>query len=718
MARGISHFSGLILVLFLCLPQPARLQAQESYTISTLSGAGSDPSGYTGDGGPATQARLNRPGGLALGLDGTLYISDTGNGVVRAVEPSGRIRTVAGTATGGRDGDGIPATQAKLDPGEIALDSKGNLYIVEERNARIRRVNTSGVIETFAGTGQRGSDGDGGLATKATLSRPKAIVIDRDDVVYFTARNEALPQDDEMNFLIRKVAPDGTITRVAFIPGGRSYDSQTPFASPEGLVLESPETFYVTYPGQQRIVKVAPDGTVSVFAGAKGPGRFQRDAVLPWPGAIASDKSGNLLVATDYRIRLVDKNGAVTTLLGTEPRPPGPEVYEPPKASIEFNPGALLLDRSGVLYIADTLRHRVLRKDPPGGLTVVAGFDLPPETEGGPAELARHLYPRGVTVSPYGEIFIADTGMNRICRITQDGRVFTVAGKGVRSIYQIFPPPGDGLRPRSEFSGDGGQATQADLSWPNSVAVDASGTLYIADTFNNRIRKVTSLGIISTIAGTGEYGFGGDGGPAVAAALRHPRGLAVDDSGNIFVADSGNNRIRQLTRDGKIKTLIGSWEPKAVGDGAAPSVRLDDPRGVALRNGVLYVADTGDRRVRKLGRDGIVRTVAGSNSEEPGDGGPARKASLVAPFSLAVDAAGSIYVADGSRIRKITRDGIIHTIAGLGESGVFSGDGGPALRTPLWLAGIAVDKQGNVYITDESRIRVLSPAHFGAGHKQ
>ncbi len=121
--------------------------------------------------------------------------------------------------------------------------------------------------------------------------------------------------------------------------------------------MESPETFYVTYPGQQRIVKVAPDATVSVFAGAKGPGRYQRDAVLPWPGAIALDKRGNLLVATDYRIRLVEKNGAVTTLLRAEPRPPGPEMYEPPKTSVEFNPGALLVDPNGILYIADTIRH-------------------------------------------------------------------------------------------------------------------------------------------------------------------------------------------------------------------------------------------------------------------------------------------------------------------------------------------------------------------------
>ncbi len=210
--------------------------------------------------------------------------------------------------------------------------------------------------------------------------------------------------------------------------------------------------------------------------------------------------------------------------------------------------------------------------------------------------------------------------MNRICRITQDGRVFTVAGKGVRSIYQIFAPPLDGLRPISEFSGDGGQATQADLSWPNGVALDASGTIYIADTpsiiGSERSRPLAlsaqSLELVNTDSVAME-------GRQVAAALRHPRGLAVDDSGNIFVADSGNNRIRQLTPDGKIKTLIGSWEPRAMRDGPAPSVRLDDPRGVALdSNGVLYVADTGDRRVRKLGRDGIVRTVCRLKQQRTG----------------------------------------------------------------------------------------------------
>jgi sugar lactone lactonase YvrE len=273
----------------------------------------------------------------------------------------------------------------------------------------------------------------------------------------------------------------------------------------------------------------------------------------------------------------------------------------------------------------------------------------------------------------------------------------------------------EGSGPPPQFSGDGGPATSADLDRPTGVAVDAQGNIYISDSFNNRIRKVTGDGRIQTIAGTGATGYGGDGGLALAAMLAHPMGLAVDEHGNVYVADRENNRVRQITPQGTIRTVIGSGGRGPSVDGPALTITLDFPHGVAVDSyGTLYVADTGNNRVRRLDSDGIVRTVAGTGEQEfVGDEGPAVEAGLGRPDSLATDAQGNIYIADRANwlIRKITRDGIIHTIAGIAgnhETG-FYGDGGPALKAPIFPNSVAVGPNGVVYLTDHNRIRLLTP---------
>ena len=319
--------------------------------------------------------------------------------------------------------------------------------------------------------------------------------------------------------------------------------------------------------------------------------------------------------------------------------------------------------------------------------------------DGGPAVEAelRNLY--GVAVDSAGNLYIADSRDHRIRKVDLTGTITTIAGTG-----------------EFGFGGDGGPAAAARLDFPYGVAVDSAGNLYIADAGNRRIRKIDSTGTITTIAGTGEFGFSGDGGPAVEAEIRSPRGVAVDSAGNLYIADAGNRRIRKIDSTGTITTIAGTGEFGFSGDGGpAAAARLDFPYGVAVDSaGNLYIADAGNRRIRKIDSTGTITTIAGTGEFGfSGDGGPAVEAEIRSPRGVAVDSAGNVYIADSRdhRIRKVDSTGTITTIAGTGEFG-FSGDGGPAAVARLAFPyGVAVDSAGNLYIADtlNRRIRKLTP---------
>ena len=291
--------------------------------------------------------------------------------------------------------------------------------------------------------------------------------------------------------------------------------------------------------------------------------------------------------------------------------------------------------------------------------------------------------------------------------ITALGIPATCQGQG----YTITTVAGGGSGPDY---GDGGLATRAYLRGPSGVAVDSAGNLYIADTFN-AVRKVTPTGVISTVAGSYKAaGYSGDGGPATKASLYSPAGLALDDAGNLYIADLGNNRVRKVSPDGTITTAAGGGLPASGnGDGGpATSAKLSAPGGIAIdASGNIYISEggLGGSRIRRVSPNGTISTIAGNGSFSfSGDGSPARSAALNAPLGIAVDAAGNLYMADGgnSRIRKVSASGIITTAAGNGTYS-FSGDGGPAtsagLNVPTW---VAVDSAGNLYITDAGNERV------------
>lgn len=261
------------------------------------------------------------------------------------------------------------------------------------------------------------------------------------------------------------------------------------------------------------------------------------------------------------------------------------------------------------------------------------------------------------------------------------------------------------------FKGDNEPAVKAELNRPYGIAVDGTGTLYFSDYNNHRIRKITTDGKISTVAGTGAAGYRGDNGPAVSAQLNCPREVAVDSAGALYVTDAANHRVRKITADGKISTVAGTGTAGFTGDGGpAVTARLNYPLGVVVDStGTLYISDHANHRIRKITADGTISTVAGTGvAGFKGDGGPAVSSQLNRPYAVAVDDADSLYITDGGnhRVRKITADGTISTVAGTGTAG-FGGDDGPAdsaqLNLPL---GVAVDSTGTLYVSDYHNHRV------------
>ena len=327
----------------------------------------------------------------------------------------------------------------------------------------------------------------------------------------------------------------------------------------------------------------------------------------------------------------------------------------------------------------------------------VAGFT----GDGGQATLANLRFPAGLVFDSAGNMYIADSFNSRVRKVGTDGNINTFAGTGDFGNF-----------------GDTNVATKAGMNRPYSVALDKAGNLYIADTYNDSVRKVTaSSGIMSTFAGNGTQGLGGDGGTATGALLDTPTAVVFDAAGNLYIADTNNDRIRKVALDGTISTFAGNGGTDSSGDGGpAANASLNRPEGLAMDSaGNLYVSDTFGQRVRKISTDGTITTVAGNGSAGfKGDGGLATQASLYYPKGLAVDpVSGNLYIADwlNSRIRVVTPDGNISTVAGDGTFNYY-GDGGPAtgaaLRFP-W--GVAVDSTGKVYIADDENnvIRLLTP---------
>ena len=538
------------------------------------------------------------------------------------------------TVVGAVDREGAQRTAVGMDPSGVALDAAGNMFIVDAGDNRILRVDAAtGAVTTVAGTGATtGAFGDGGPATAAALAYPIAVAADG--------------------------AGDVFVTQLLYA-GVRRVDAST------GV-----------------ITTVAGTGTPG-YSGDGGPATA---AAINRPSGIAADPAGDLFIADAQNSvvrEVVASTGVITTVAGTGPAGFGGDGG--PAAAAQLNgPGGLAVDAAGDLFIADGGNGRVREVAASTGvITTVAGTGAAGfGGDGGPAAAAQLNGPGGLAVDAAGDLFIADVGNYRLREVTgTTGVISTIAGNGSY---------GDG--------GDGGPATAATIGLFGGLAADPAGNVYLSN--HLRIRRVDrTTDIITTFAGNGarsfNFGYSGDGGPGLTAQLNAPSSVAVDPAGNLYIADSENNRIRKVDgATGVITTVAGTGTPGYSGDGGpATAAQLDDPIGVALDGfGNLYIVDYVSAVVRKVdGKTGTITTVAGSTPGFSGDGGPATAAQLYFAgggyntSELAFDAAGDLFIADSGndRIREVNgATGVITTVAGDGTRAVMNVPAGWPLTRP------------------------------------
>ncbi len=597
---------------------------------------------YYGDGGPAVAAALCLPSGLAVDGAGNVYIADDENNVIRKVSTVGIITTVAGNGTFGFSGDNGPAVDAQLNvPAAVAVDDSGNIYIADENNNRIRKVNTAGIITTIAGNGSPGFSGDGGAATAAKLHNPLGVAIDPGGNVYVA---------DMYNSAIRKITAAGTISTIAG------------------------------------------NGT----AGYSGNGGAAISAQLFFPTSVCVDGGGTVFIADNQNnvIRKVDNSGIITTIAGNGTNGFNGDGGAAVSASLAL-PYGVTVDDAGNVYIADQGNNRVRTVNSAGNISTFAGPGYY-SGDGGPAGAATMHRPQGVATDGNGNFYIADTYNRVVRKVDSSSTITTIAGTGTAG-----------------NTGNGGPAVTATFYLPSAVAADGFGNVYVLDS-NSTIRKINTSGIINAFAGTGIAGYNGDSRPAASAQLNRPVGIAADQVGNVYIADFGNNRIRMVDTMGTITTFAGNGSPGFSGNGGpAAAAQINGPEGVAVDNyGNVFIADFNNYMIRKVDTSGTISTIAGTGTGGSDYSGPALSTNII-PTGVGTDNAGNVFILNNSDdfVQEINPSGFINKIAGLssedygicGENGI---DSAADLSNPL---GIATDNNGNIYIADEfnNRIRII-----------
>ena len=576
--------------------------------------------------------------------------------------------------------DGTGGNARFLNPTSVAVDGAGNIYVADGGDHTVRKVSTAGVVTTLAGSsGQAGSND--GTGANARFVYPYAIAVDGAGNVYVT---------DTGNHNVRKITAGGAVTTLAGTAGvaGSTDGTTALFNLPQGIAVDATGNVYVADTNNSTIRKIGVNGVVTTLAGAAGQTGGNdgagAGARFNYPFGVAVDATGNIYAADfgNSTIRKITAGGTVTTLAGSAGLSGSPDGLG---SGARFDhPSAVAVDGAGNVYVIDTSNQTVRKVSAGGSVSTLAGT---PGTNGradGTGAAARFFYPAGIAVTSAGTIYVADTGNHTLRVVTAAGAVTTLAGgAGVSGIA-------DGV---------GGEAR---FAYPDGVAMDGAGNLYIADHDNHTIRKMNPAGGVTTLAGAAGIPGSADGAGG-AARFSGPTGVAVDGSGNVYVADAGNTSIRKISANGTVTTFAGVSGVAGSFDGVGTAARFNAPQGIAVDSaGNIYVADTNNSTIRKVTAGGTVTTIAGVAGQTGSGDGPGGAARFNGPYAVAVDSGGNVYVADfrNATIRKITvATGTVTTLAGLaGQVGFTDGLGGAARFNQPY--GVAVDGSGNVFVAD------------------
>lgn len=615
------------------------------------------------------------------------------------------------TAIGGGP-NGIPALDANLyNPYGVAVDTSGNVYIASFNQNRVFKVNTTGTISVVAGSGAQGYSGDGvvGGASTADLYHPYGVAVDASGNIYIA---------DQYNCVVRKVDTAKTITTIAGT-AGQCNSTGSDLNYPTGVVADTSGNLFIA-DNSNCVVRreVLATKVVSTYAGTlavcgyTGDGGAATSAEMYYPASVAIDSSGNLYIGdtNNYVVRKVTKStGKISTIAGNHTYGYTGDGGPATSAEMTYAYGIAVNSTGTTVTISDYNNQRIRQFTVGGNIVTVAGNGVAcagPCGEGGPATSAELYNPVGVAVTAGGTVYFSDNNNYTVDSFTVGGNLNLLAGNHSYNTETLF---------------SGAPATGVVLNYPFGIADDTSGNVYIADSHNFMVREdVKSSNLVNFFAGNGTYGYTGDGGPATSAEMTYDYGVGKDSAGNVYIADTNNCLVRKVNTAGTISTFAGLVVSGSIrcgytGDGgSATAAELYQPYGIAVdKNNSVYITDYAEHVVRKV-TSGTINTIAGIGglAGYSGDGGPATSALLNGPQAVAVDPAGNVFIADTNncRVREISAaTGIINTVAGTGNCS-FTGDGLAVANGIGYPQGIAVDANDNLFIADyNQRVRWVSP---------
>lgn len=680
-----------------CLAQ----STYEPYTFTTLAGGG----GFDSPEKPGTSVCFAFPALAADGM-GNLYVAEQGNHIIRKITLDGVVTVLAGRPGTPGTADGTGSAARFGGPSAAAVDHMGNVYVADTFNSTIRKVTPEGEATTLAGSPGNAGSADG-IGHAARFNAPFGMGVDKLGNVYVgDSDNHTIRKLTQVgtNWVVTTIA--GRAGQFGVVDGSGGVAR---FNFPGPLVADGAGNLYVADGFGHTIRKLTPTGTnwvVSTIAGragvrgtADGAGSAAR---FDEPGIAAIDSAGNLFVA-DFRSHIVRKltpsgtDWVVTTVAGLGGSAGSANGTN---STARFNiPSGAAIDSAGNLYVSDGF-NRLIRKMTLTGtnwvVTTFAGFGGRFGSEDGEGTNARFFGPEGVAVDSRGALYVTDNVNHTVRSISQGrGIVTTLAGEA------------------GHAGSVNGTNEAARLNAPSGIAVDKTGTVYVVDTANHTIRKIRpdpSGWVVTTLAGSPDpEGPGGNGGSAdgigSAARFSFPKGLAMDSAGNLYVADSNNSTIRRVTPAGVVTTRAGSPERYGSNDGTGTAARFNQPLGVAVDNATnIYVTDTYNHTIRKISPARVVTTLAGQAGSPGNADGIGSDARFEFPSSIAVDSTGNLYVADtyNNTIRKLKQAGTNWVVTTVGGRSGFYGtaDGRGRFSRFSNPSGIAVDANGDLYVAD------------------